>query len=71
MVWKLKIGAVLALIAWWLPLPSLVTPATLFALPNSQITWNQAQVLSLDMSRQKPAKTFHVFSTVKQYRGQY
>src|SRR5277367_1146473 len=41
-----------------LPLPSLVTPATLFVLPSTHIGWTNAQVPSLDMYSSNQTKRF-------------
>lgn len=50
MLWKLRLVSFLCIVSGCLPLPSLVTPATLFVLPSARDTLSQANVSSLDMS---------------------
>ncbi|KAG0646652.1 hypothetical protein D0Z07_7475 [Hyphodiscus hymeniophilus] len=49
MLMKIKVGSLLALMIWCLPLPSLVTPATLYVLPTLHKQWREALVGILDM----------------------
>ncbi|KAK0103699.1 hypothetical protein ONS95_005707 [Cadophora gregata] len=50
MWWKIKLGSVLALLAWCLQLPSLITPATLGVVPGTQAVNTSAEVPRLLIS---------------------
>ncbi|KAH6713525.1 hypothetical protein BKA61DRAFT_43274 [Leptodontidium sp. MPI-SDFR-AT-0119] len=50
MWWKIKLGSLLALLAWCLQLPSLITPATLGVIPGTQAINTTAEVPRLLIS---------------------
>ncbi|KAK6585910.1 hypothetical protein PZA11_000967 [Diplocarpon coronariae] len=50
MWWKIKLGSLLALLAWCLQLPSLITPATLGVIPGAVVDYVPTNVSSLLIS---------------------
>ncbi|KAI9647681.1 hypothetical protein NHQ30_004066 [Ciborinia camelliae] len=58
MLWKLKLGSSLAMIAWALPIASLLTPGTLFVMPSTKVIQTEVNVSSLDMYGPSQASRF-------------
>ncbi|TGO48091.1 hypothetical protein BOTNAR_0493g00050 [Botryotinia narcissicola] len=57
MLWKLKLGSLLAIVAWCLPIGSLLTPGTLYVVPSTKSIHTYANVSSLDMyGHDQPAR---------------
>ncbi|KAF2094276.1 hypothetical protein NA57DRAFT_60907 [Rhizodiscina lignyota] len=61
LILKVRMGAVLALIAWCLQIPPLITPATLLVIPSSNTIRNETNVLSLDIANATSANFFAYF----------
>ncbi|KAF7913457.1 hypothetical protein BELL_0064g00280 [Botrytis elliptica] len=57
MLWKLKLGSLIAIAAWCLPIGSLLTPGTLYVVPSTKSIHTYANVSSLDMyGHDQPAR---------------
>ncbi|KAA8573449.1 hypothetical protein EYC84_005034 [Monilinia fructicola] len=70
MLWKLKLGSLLAMAAWSLPIASLLAPGTLFVMPSTKVIQRAANVSSLDMYGPNQASRFTYSAPVNNQQNQ-